>query len=207
MVSHSEAAWTDEPGSVICLCALCSAKFQHGAVECQDIAQQIHSQKTAEEGGNGQPSISVKLIGRPAIIKFSERRLIEVQELLEVAAGGAEAATANAPNPAAGRQDPGKPASLTPAAPALGTSSHERVRCPHCHPKAGLVRKDRLQKHIANVHRNSPGGNVSSYQIAAKSPPKYAPLPKPVKESSGLTRCRACGNPVVSGEDYCYTHM
>jgi hypothetical protein len=89
LIPHSEAAWTDEPGSVICLCALCSAKFQHGVVECQDIAQQIHSQKTAEEGGNGQPSISIKLIGKPVIIKFSERHLIDVQELLRLAAGGA----------------------------------------------------------------------------------------------------------------------
>ena len=53
----------------------------------QNIAQQINSQKTAEEGGKGQPSISIKLIGKPVLIKFSERHLIEVQELLRVAEG------------------------------------------------------------------------------------------------------------------------
>lgn len=93
LIPHSEAAWTDEPGSVICLCALCSAKFQHGAVECSDIADQINSQKTAEEGGNGRPSIRAKLIGKPVAIDFSERHLIEVQELLQVAATGPKTVT------------------------------------------------------------------------------------------------------------------
>ena len=173
LIPHSEAAWTDDPGSVICLCALCSAKFQHGAVECQDIAQQIHSQKTAEEGGNGQPSISVRLIGKPVAIKFSERHLIEIQELLGVAAG----------NP-----------------------NHKFARCPHCHPSAGLVRQDRLEGHIAKVHRKSPTKNASFHAVP-KPAPKYVPLPKPVKEGLSVTRCRSCGKPVVPGEDYCYTHM
>lgn len=203
MIPHSEAAWTDDPGSVICLCALCSAKFQHGAVECQDIAQQIHSQKTAEEGGKVQPSINVKLIGKPVVIKFSERHLIEVQELLGVAAGGAE--TATAPGPATGL--PGANTVTTPStASAAGTANHELVRCPHCHPNAGLVRKDRLQQHIANVHQKSSGGYVS-FQGVTKSTPKYAPLPRPVKEGSTFQRCRACGKPVVPGQDYCRTHM
>lgn len=205
LIPHSEAAWTDDPGSVICLCALCSAKFQHGAVECQDIAQQIHSQKTAEEGGKVQPSINVKLIGKPVVIKFSERHLIEVQELLGVAAGGAEIATAKAPGPATGL--PGANTVTTPpTASAAGTANHELVRCPHCHPKAGLIRKDRLQKHIANVHRKSPSGSISFHATPGPAK-KYAPLPKPVKEGSSVTRCRACGNPVVPGEDYCYTHL
>jgi hypothetical protein len=93
LIPHSEAAWTDEPGSVVCLCALCSAKFQHGTVECQDIEHQIHSQKTVHEGGQGQPLIRVNLVGVPVIIKFSERHLIEVQELLILATRSAKMVT------------------------------------------------------------------------------------------------------------------
>ena len=90
LIPHSEVAWTDEPGSVICLCALCSAKFQHGTVECQDIAHQIHSQKTIQEGGQGKPLIRVKLVGVLVPINFSERHLIEVQELLILATESAK---------------------------------------------------------------------------------------------------------------------
>ena len=205
LIPHREAAWTDDPGSVICLCALCSAKFQHGTVECQDIAQQIHSQKTVVEGGKGQPSISVKLIGKPVDIKFSERHVIEVQELLLLAASGTETALAKIPSPGTGAQH-GSTTAATAAASAGGVNSHELVRCPHCHASAGLVRKDRLQKHIANFHRKSTGGGMS-FQGVSKSAPKYVPLPKPVKEGSSIQRCRACSKPVVPGEDYCYTHI
>ena len=205
LISHSEAAWTDDPGSVICLCALCSAKFQHGTVECQDIAQQIHSQKTAEEGGKGQPSISVKLIGKPVVIAFSERHLIEVQELLEVATSDPDAARAKAPGATTAPQPGLKPASVSPALEA-GTANREFVRCPDCHPSAGLVRQDRLQRHIAKVHGKSTSGGVAFHGLS-KSAPKYTPLPKPVKEGSSIQRCRACGSPVVPGSDYCYTHM
>jgi hypothetical protein len=206
LIPHSEAAWTDDPGSVICLCALCSAKFQHGVVECQDIAQQIHSQKTAEEGGKGHPSISIKLIGKPVVLKFSERHLIEVQELLGVAAGGAETATTRTSGPATGPQPGANTAPTPPNASAAGTANHELVRCPHCHPSAPLVRKDRMEGHIAKVHRKSPAKNTSLHAVP-KPVTKYAPLRKPVKEGSSVTRCRACGNPVVPGEDYCYTHL
>lgn len=161
VIPHSETAWTDDPGSVICLCALCSAKFQHGAVECRDIAQQIHSQKTAVEGGKGQPSISIIMIGKPVIIKFSERHLIEVQELLQVATSGAKTETGNAPGSernagiVSGESTAGRPTAMETAA---GTRA--LVRCPHCPPNAGLVRKDRLSKHIAFVHRKAAGGTV-----------------------------------------------
>jgi len=66
------------------------AKFQHGTVECQDIAHQIHSQKTIQEGGQGKPLIRVKLVGVLVPINFSERHLIEVQELLILATESAK---------------------------------------------------------------------------------------------------------------------
>lgn len=85
LVPHAQMSWTDEPGSVVCLCALCSAKFQFGAVECEDIVSQINSQKTLAEGGIAKPVIRLKLIGKSVTLTFSERHMIEVQELLAVA--------------------------------------------------------------------------------------------------------------------------
>jgi hypothetical protein len=207
LIPHSEAAWTDDPGSVICLCALCSAKFQHGAVECQNIEQQIHSQKTAEEGGNGQPSIGVMLIGKRVVINFSERHLIEVQELLRVAAGGAETVTGKAPSPATGPQ-PGANTVTTPrlVAAGAGTAKHRLVRCPQCPPKASPIREDRLQKHIAMAHQIAASGHIS-FQGTAKSTLKYASPPRPVKEGLNSQSCRSCGKPVVPGTDYCRTHI
>ena len=85
LIPHTQAAWTDEPGSVICLCALCSAKFQHGAVECRNVSDQIRDQKTAIEGAQNKPAVSIRLVGKSVTINFSERHLIEVQELLSIA--------------------------------------------------------------------------------------------------------------------------
>ena len=85
LIPHTQAAWTDEPGSVICLCALCSAKFQHGAVECENIAAQMRAQKAQAEGGRGKPMVSLRLVGKQVNLTFSERHVIEVQELLAIA--------------------------------------------------------------------------------------------------------------------------
>lgn len=118
-----------------------------------------------------------------------------------MAAGGAETATAKASGPPTGPQPGANTMPTPPAAAAAETANHELVRCPHCHPSAGLVRKDRLQQHIANVHQKSSGGYVP-FQGVAKSTPKYAQLPTPVKEGSNFQRCRACGKPAVPGQDH-----
>jgi hypothetical protein len=193
LVPHSGAAWTDEPGSVICLCALCSAKFQHGAVECSDIADQISSQKTAEEGGNGRPSIRAKLIGKPVAIDFSERHLIEVQELLQVAAIGSKTVTAACPK------------SLETVE---GMAPSTLVRCPHCHPSSGLVRRDRLQIHIEKVHPVPTNRRAST--VSFSQPPQTATnaVERVIRrESLTPARCRACHKPVAPGEDYCRSHL
>lgn len=185
LIPHTEAAWTDEPGSVVCLCALCSAKFQHGSVECQDVAQQIRSQRTAAEGGEGQPSISIRLVGKSVAIKFSERHLIEVQELVGIA--GAAAVKA---------QDKTQPPTSSSGGglseKAGDGASHDLVRCEKCHPKAPLIRKDRLAKHILKAHTNRPAkGKPSASKTFSVG-------------SSSLRRCRSCGGLAVPGDDYCY---
>jgi hypothetical protein len=191
VIPHTEAAWTDEPGSVICLCALCSAKFQHGAVECQNIAQQIRAQKTANEGAHGTPVVAIKLIGKAVTITFSERHLLEVQELLDVAE---DEGTGRAPSSAA--SPPSPPANgLTPATaqspePDRG-AERKLVRCPHCHPKSPFIRKDRLQQHILKAHAKNRGSTVAGSKSVSIG-------------SSTLRRCRGCGGVAVSGDDYCY---
>ena len=193
LIPHSGAAWTDEPGSVICLCALCSAKFQHGAIECSDIADQISSQKTAEEGGNGRPSIRAKLIGKPVAIDFSERHLIEVQELLQVAATGPKTVTAARSK---------SPETVG------GIPQSNLVRCPHCHPSSGLVRRDRLQIHIERVHPASPNRRTPTVSFLQQPQTATNAVERvPRRESLTLARCRACQKPVVPGEDYCRIHL
>ncbi len=82
LIPHSEAAWTDEPGSILCLCAECSARFQHGAKECNDVVEQILRLRMEKEGGDGELRIRIVLVGEDKLIRFSERHLLEMQELI-----------------------------------------------------------------------------------------------------------------------------
>jgi hypothetical protein len=197
LIPHTEAAWTDEPGSVVSLCALCSAKFQHGTVDCQDIAAQIRAQKTAMEGGTEPPSVSMRLIGKAVTITFSERHLIEIQELLGITEGETQSQTP----PMSGRSSPhavasGSPPTQSSAAGQSAASGHELVQCKKCPPKASWIRRDRLQMHILKAHGNQPkqgpqksGGGSKSFSVG----------------SSSLRRCRSCGGLAVPGHDYCYS--
>jgi hypothetical protein len=89
VVSRTRAAWTDRPGNVLCLCANCCAKFQHGTVEAvKDVADQVRSLRVQAEGGTGEAFVEVILCGHAVRIVFDERHLIDLQELL--AAGSTE---------------------------------------------------------------------------------------------------------------------
>jgi hypothetical protein len=68
---------------VLCLCATCAAKFQHGAVEMQNPVEQILRIHTVVEGVNGERSIALRLCGENRCILFSERHLIDLQELVK----------------------------------------------------------------------------------------------------------------------------
>ena len=87
IVSFSKARWIDRPGNVLCLCPNCCAKFQHGSVEVnEDILEQIRRFKPRNAGGATEYRVSIQLCGEPAEIKFNERHMIEMQQLIEVAA-------------------------------------------------------------------------------------------------------------------------
>ena len=84
LVSHTTAEWIDRVGNVLCLCAEHSAMFQFGPREVEeDIIQQVMWLKVEAEGGDGHPMIRMKLCGEPVEIKFAEKHLIDLQEMVK----------------------------------------------------------------------------------------------------------------------------
>jgi hypothetical protein len=83
LVSRTKARTIDRLGNVLCLCPTCAAKFQHGAVEMQDPLTQILRLRTRAEGGKGDLALSFLLCGQECHILFSDRHLIDLQELLK----------------------------------------------------------------------------------------------------------------------------
>ena len=81
LVSRVEGRWIDRPGNVICLCATCCAKFQHGSVVAPDIIQQIVSWRTKREGGS-DATLILELCDDLVEITFTEKHLLDLQEIL-----------------------------------------------------------------------------------------------------------------------------
>lgn len=84
LVSHTNAEWIDRVGNVLCLCPWHSAMFQFGPKEVdEDIIQQILRLKVQAEGGDGQLAIKLRLCEDDVEIKFAERHLIDLQEMIK----------------------------------------------------------------------------------------------------------------------------
>ncbi len=84
LVSRTTAEWIDRVGNVLCLCAEHSAKFQFGPKKVdEDIIQQVLRLKVEAEGGDGHPTIRMKLCGEPVEIEFAEKHLIDLQEMIK----------------------------------------------------------------------------------------------------------------------------
>ena len=81
LVSQTKGRWISRPGNVLCLCATCCAKFQHGSVVAPDITEQIRSWRTVGEGGS-HPALAIELCGESVEIRFSEKHLLDLQEIL-----------------------------------------------------------------------------------------------------------------------------
>ena len=69
-------------GNVLCLCATCCAKFQHGEVQAEDILEQVQGFKALREGGDERAVLRVRLCGKDEGVKISERHMIDLQEML-----------------------------------------------------------------------------------------------------------------------------
>ena len=85
MVPRRFARQVDTYANALCLCAEHFAKWQHGAVEADDIVDQIRSMKTKAEGGAGDLQVRIKMCGDECAVKFNEKHLIALQELLNAA--------------------------------------------------------------------------------------------------------------------------
>ena len=83
LVSRTKAAWIDRSGNVLCLCANCCAKLEHGQVEADNILERINEFKCTNEGGDGNAIINLKLCNEDVKLKFSERHMLDLQELIK----------------------------------------------------------------------------------------------------------------------------
>ncbi|MBW1739126.1 MAG: hypothetical protein JRJ69_16725 [Deltaproteobacteria bacterium] len=82
IVPKKLARFIDTPANALCLCADHFAKWQHGAIEAEGIIGQIENFKTESEGGNCKPVLRIILCGEECEIKFIEKHLLDLQELL-----------------------------------------------------------------------------------------------------------------------------
>lgn len=85
IIPHATAAWTGMSGNVLCLCAQCSAKFQHGAVGWKNNAtpsEQLLALVPESDSGV-KPVLTMRLIGDETVIKFSDRHLLQIQALFQ----------------------------------------------------------------------------------------------------------------------------
>ena len=84
LVPYTKAGWIDRVGNVLCLCAWHGAMFQFGPKEVEeDIIHQVLQLKVQQEGGDGNPLMRMKLCGEPVEIKFAEKHLIDLQEMVK----------------------------------------------------------------------------------------------------------------------------
>jgi predicted restriction endonuclease len=84
LVSRTQARWIDRPGNAVCLCATCSAKFQHGTVVADDILAQIAAWRTQREGGS-DARLTLQLCGEKVALRFTEKHLLDLQEIIKAA--------------------------------------------------------------------------------------------------------------------------
>ncbi len=77
------AAWIDRPGNVLCLCATCCAKFQHGSVESpENIVEKLRALKLARDGGTEPLAVRILLCAEEVTIHFTEKHLLDLQQML-----------------------------------------------------------------------------------------------------------------------------
>jgi hypothetical protein len=82
IVPRKLARQIDTYANAFCLCAEHFAKWQHGAVEIENIIEQINLLKLPSENGDGNLQIQIKLCGENCTISFNEKHVIAFQELL-----------------------------------------------------------------------------------------------------------------------------
>ena len=84
IVERQKSEGVDTSANALCLCADHFAKFKHGAIEAEDIPTQIKNFQTEFEGGDCKPILDIKLCGDKCEIRFKEKHLMDLQELIKV---------------------------------------------------------------------------------------------------------------------------
>ena len=82
LIGRSQAAWLDTVGNLLCLCANCSARWQHGTLNSQDLVAQILAFRCRKEGGNQAPELHIQLCDEPRILHYVEKHLLALQVLV-----------------------------------------------------------------------------------------------------------------------------
>jgi hypothetical protein len=82
LVSRTNARRIDRAGNILCLCANHSAQLQHGSVEAGDIIEQIKSFIIENDEERNPPMLRIKLCGKECKITYTEKHLLDLQELL-----------------------------------------------------------------------------------------------------------------------------
>ena len=85
IVERRKSGAVDTPANALCLCADHFAKFKHGKSEAGNITTQIENFQTESEGGDREPILYIKLCGEECEIRFKEKHLLDLQELLKTA--------------------------------------------------------------------------------------------------------------------------
>ena len=84
IVERQKSGAVDTAANALCLCADHFAKFKHGAIEAEDVPTQIENFQTEFEGGDCEPMLDIKLCGEKCEIRFKEKHLLDLQELIKV---------------------------------------------------------------------------------------------------------------------------
>ena len=83
IVERQKPEGVDTSANALCLCADHFAKFKHGAIEAENISDQIEKFQTESEGGDCKPILNIKLCGEKCEIRFKEKHLLDLQELIK----------------------------------------------------------------------------------------------------------------------------
>ncbi len=83
LVSRLHKKWIDRTGNVLCLCANCCAKMQHGIVKVEDLVGQVKNVKLQSQVGTNDPTLIIELCGETLEIRYTDRHIIDLQEMIK----------------------------------------------------------------------------------------------------------------------------